>query len=150
MGLSTMRFSEYTELLYHLSPVSVTNGAEVFTSYVSLKNFHRACIILSTGVMAGSSTIDAVVHQATDTSGGSAKHLTTSKAITQLTQAGGDSGKQVIIEIDTSELDVGGGFDCIGLGYTVGAAASIMCIQIFGLCPRYKETSTSEWDEVVD
>ena len=147
---ATMRFSEYAELLYHLSPISVSNGVEVFTSYVSLANFHRACIILSTGVMGGTSTIDAVVHQGTDTSGGSAKHLTTSKAITQLTGAGSDSNKQVIIEVDTSELDVAGGFDCIALGYTVGTAASIMAIQIFGLCARYKPTSTAEWDEVVD
>ncbi len=149
MGLSTMRFSEYAELLYKLSPISVSNGVEVFTTYVSLANFHRACIVLSTGVMAKSSTIDAQVHQATNTSGGSAKHIT-GKAITQLTEAGSDSNKQVIIEIDTSELDVAGGFDCISLGYTVGTAASIMAIQIFGLTPRFKSVSTANWDEVVD
>lgn len=147
----TNRVSEVMALLYNLAPVSVSSGAEVFTSYVSMANYHRAAIVLHTGVMAGSSTIDAVVHQATTTGGaGPAKHLTTSKAITQLTQAGGDSGKDVIIEIQSEELDVTNGYHCIALGYTVGAAASIMSIEIYGVEPRFASVATTAWDEVVD
>lgn len=146
----TERFSETAALLYNLAPISVTNGSEVFTSYVSLANYHRAAIVIHTGVMQSSGTIDAVVHQATDTSGTSAKHLTSSKAITQLTQAGSDSNKDVVIEVRTEELDVANGFDCIALGYTVGTAASIMSIEIYGLVPRFAPVSTTAWDEVVD
>ena len=146
----TERFTENVCLLYNLAPISVASGAEVFTSYVSLQNYHRAVIIIHTGVMAGTSTIDAVVHQAVDTAGsGTPKHLDTSKAITQLTQAGGDSNKDVAIEVQTEELDVDGGFDCIALGYTVGAAASIMSIEIYGLEPRFKPVPTTAWDEIV-
>ena len=146
----TERFTETAALLYNLAPVSVSNGAEAFTSYVSLANYHRAVIVIHTGVMASGSTLDAVVHQATDTSGTSAKHLTASKAITQLTQAGSDSNKDVAIEVRTEELDVAGGFDCIALGYTVGTAATLLSIEIYGLVPRYAAVSTTAWDEIVD
>ena len=146
----TERFSETAALLYNLAPISVSNGAAVYTSYVSLANYHRAAIVIHTGVMASGCTIDAVVHQGTDTSGTDAKHLTSTKAITQLTQAGGDSGKDVCIEVRTEELDVAGGFDCIALGYTVGTAASLMSIEIYGLVPRYAPVATTAWDEIVD
>jgi len=146
----TERLSEKMCLLTKLSPVSVTNGAIAYTSYVSLANYHRAAIVIHMGVMAGSSTVDAVVHQATNTSGGSHKALDPTKAITQLTQASGDSGKSVIIEVHTDELDVGGGFSCIALGYTVGAAASIMTIAIYGFESRFEPVSVTAWDEVVD
>ena len=150
MSNYTARFTEEYALLYNLAPISVTNGAEVFTSYVSLANYHRAVIVIHTGVMASGATLDAVVHQATDTSGTSAKHLTNSKAITQLTQAGSDSNKDVAIEVRTEELDVANGFDCIALGYTVGTAATLLSIEIYGLVPRFAPVSVTAWDEVVD
>lgn len=145
----TERFTEVHYPLAWLAPVSVNNGAEAFTSYVSLANYHRAVILLFTGVMAGGGTIDAQVHQGTTTAGAGAKHIT-GKAITQLTQAGGDSGKIVAIEVRAEELDVDGGFDCIALGYTVGTAASLMAIAIFGIEPRYAPVPTANYDEVVD
>ena len=48
----TERFTETAALLYNLAPISVSNGAEAFTSYVSLANYHRAVILIHTGVMA--------------------------------------------------------------------------------------------------
>lgn len=145
----TEKFTEVWQPLYKLSPISVTNGSEVFTSYVSLANFHRAFILIEIGVMQSGSTIDAVVHQATDTSGTSAKHLDTSVAITQLTQAGSDGNSLVGIELRTEQLDVEDGFDCIALGYTVGTAASIMSITIWGGVPRYAPVAVTGWNEVV-
>lgn len=145
----TEKFTEIAQPLYVLHPISVTNGAEAFTSYVSLANFHRAFILIEVGVMQSGSTIDAVVHQATDTSGTDTKHLDTSLAITQLTQAGSDSNSIVGIEVRTELLDVENGFDCIALGYTVGTAASIMSISIWGLVPRFAPVAVTAWDEVV-
>ena len=146
----TERFTETAALLYNLAPISVTNGAIAYTSYVSLANYHRAAIVIHTGVMQSGSTVDAVVYQATTTAGAGSKVLTATKAITQLTQAGTDSNKDVCIEIRTEELDVAGGFDCIALGYTVGTAASILSIEIYGLVPRYAPVATTAWDEIVD
>jgi len=145
----TEKFTEVHEPLYVLHPVSVTNGAIAYTSYVSLANYHRAFILLNIGVMQSGGTIDAVVYQATTTGGAGSKVLTPTKAIAQLTQAGSDSGSIVGIEIRTEELDVTGGFDCIALGYTVGTAASIMSIEIWGCVPRYAPAPVTDWNEVV-
>jgi hypothetical protein len=146
----TERFTETAALLYNLAPISVSNGVAVYTSYVSLANYHRAVVVIHTGVMASNSTLDAVIHQATDTSGTSTKVLTATKAITQLTQAGGDSNKDVAIEVRTEELDVANGFDCIALQYTVGTAATLLSIEIYGLVPRFAPVATTAWDEIVD
>lgn len=145
----TEKFVEVNCPLYHLAPVSVGNGAEAFTSYVSLANYHRAFIYIEMGVMQAGGTVDAVVYQATTTAGAGSKVLSPTKAITQLTQAGSDSGTIVGIEVRTEELDVNGGFDCIALGYTVGTAASIMSITIFGCVPRYAPVAVTGWNEVV-
>lgn len=145
----TEKFIEVHEPLYVLHPISVTNGAAVYTSYVSLANYHRAFILINVGVMQAGSTIDAVVYQAVNTSGGSPKVLTPTKAITQLTQAGSDSNSIVGIEIRCEELDVTGGFDCIALQYTVGTAAAIMDISIWGCVPRFAPVPVTDWNEVV-
>lgn len=145
----TEKFVEVHEPLYVLHPISVTNGAIVYTSYVSLANYHRAFILINVGVMQSGSTIDAVVYQATTTGGAGSKVLSPTKAITQLTQAGSDSNSIVGIEIQTEELDVDGGFDCIALGYTVGTAAAIMSIEIWGCVPRYAPVPVTDWNEVV-
>ena len=145
----TERFSEGAELLYRLAPVSVASGAEVFTTYVHLEGFHRAIVKIAVGVMAGGSTIDAQLHQDYAAAGGGAPKHVAGKLITQLTQASGDSGSTVLIELRSEELDVDGGFDWIALGYTVGTAASLMAIEIWGLEPRYRPVATTNLAEIV-
>lgn len=145
----TRRFTETVALLENLSPVSVANGAEVFTAYVDLENYHRAVIIMHVGVMGQGGTINAQVHQATSAAGANAKHIT-GKAITQLTQASGDDGADIAIEVRTEETDVDGGFHFIALGYTVGTAASLMSIEIYGFESRYEDVTVTPWAEVVD
>jgi len=145
----TERFTEGAELLYRLAPVSVSSGAEVFTTYVHLEGFHRAIVKISVGVMAGGSTINAQVHQDYAAAGGGTPKHIAGKLITQLTQAGGDSGSTVIIELRTEDLDVDGGYDWISLGYTVGTAASLMAIEVWGLEPRYRPVATTALEEIV-
>lgn len=145
----TEKFIEVHEPLYVLHPISVTNGAAVYTSYVSLANYHRAFILINVGVMQGGGTLDAVVYQATTTGGAGFKVLSPTKAITQLTQAGADSNSIVGIEVRTEELDVTAGFDCIALQYTVGTAAMIMSIEIWGCVPRFAPAPVTDWNEVV-
>ena len=67
--------------------------------------------------------------------------------ITQLTNA--DDDKIVAIELDASELDVDGGFDCIGVR-TIVAADVIPCSAILiRHTPRFKPVGTTSFDEVV-
>lgn len=118
-----------------IDPVS-QGVATVTTDWVDLRKFSRILYILKLGAMTASSTVDAVVKQATDGSGTGSKNLTASKAITQLTQAGSDSNKQVLISVDVSELDLTGKFYWSALSVTVAAAASLLDVTVLGFGPH--------------
>ena len=77
-------------------------NATYTTSYVSVANYHRVLFDIFVGALAASSTLDAQVHQAVNTAGGGTPKHVTGKAITQLTQAGGDTNcGHVFIELRT-------------------------------------------------
>lgn len=140
----TERFTEVHKLLARLHPA--TRGGNVSTEWVSMRDYHRAVAIISTGYL--NATLDAAVWQATDLAGTSAK-IVTGKAITQL--AATDDEEISAIEVRTEELDVDGGFDCIRVQTSNGAAASnVYEVLLFGTTPRFAAVGTTEWDEVVD
>jgi len=145
----TERFTEVHIPLYVLHPVAVQAGPEVFTTWVDMANYHRAVVIIGTGVMAGGSTLNANLHQGTDNTGAGVKYIY-GKWINQLSQAGGDSDSLVAIELKTEELDVEGGFHFIALGYTVANAAVLMSISIIGIVGRYEPGPQTGYAEVVD
>lgn len=128
------------------------NTAAAYTSdYVDMTNFKSAVGIVLAGTMASTSTIDAKLVQATDSSGTGVKDIT-GKAITQLTEAGTDSDKQAIINVRTEELDVDGGFTHVALVMTVGTAASDSAAIILGLDARYGPASDADLasvDEII-
>ena len=88
-------------------------ASTIVSDYCSLEKFESLMIVLTVGDIVATGTIDAVVKQATSSAGAGAKNLTTSKAITQLTQAGSDSNKQVIINVRAEDLDMANNFDLI-------------------------------------
>jgi len=144
----THRFTEVHELTGF---VCDSLDAAVYTSlaYRSLANHQRAIAILLVGDMGQGATVDFLLMQATDTAGTGAKAIA-GKAITQLTQAGGDGNDAVIIEVRTEELDVDGGFDCVGGILTVAnAAVGIGVIGLLG-CSNYVPVPVSNWTEVID
>lgn len=137
----TNRWTEVTNPLAELHPAAVV--AASYTSYVSLANYHRAVVVMHMGAMAG--TQDLALYQATDTSGTGAKAIT-SKSITQLTAT--DDNSRVAIELQTEELDVDGGFDCIAALQTPGGTNTLE-LTIYGIIPRFPPAPTTNWDEVV-
>ena len=140
-----MYTARFSELAYPLvAQYSDSFGAgDHDTAYVSLQDYHRAVALINVGDMVQGATLDALLFQATDTAGTSGKAIT-GKAITQLTQAGGDSDTLLCIE-----LDVDGGFDCIMLRLTVTDAAVEYSAWVFGLSPRYPPVPTTNWEEIV-
>ena len=105
--------------------------------------------LISVGTMAATSTLDAKIEQATDSSGTGAKDIT-GKAITQLTAAGTDSDKQAVINVFDSELDIVNEFDHVRLSMTVAVAASDAGAVILSQAPvYYPDTAISSLDEVV-
>ena len=145
----TQRFTEVHELLdpNWLTPVDRAAAAYP-TGYVSMANHQRAGYILLTGVMTQGSTVDLQLWQATDAAGTGAKVIV-GKAITQLTQAGGDGGDACIIELRTEELDVDGGFSFVaGILTVAGAATLCALLPLFG-CSNFPPVPVANWTEVI-
>lgn len=143
--------SEVAALVATIDPDAYT-AATTVSDYVDMGLFERIMIIISVGTMASTATLNAVVKQATDSSGTGAKNLTTSKAITELTEAGTDSDKQVIINVLAEDLDMANSFDHAAVSVTGAVAASDYGVVILGFNPRYAPASDNDLasvDEIV-
>lgn len=143
----TARFSELHYPLVIAYSDSVGAGTHT-SSYVSLANYHRAILVANIGDMGTNATLDIHLRQATTTAAGTEKAIT-GKAITQLTQAGGDGDDIVCIELQTEELDVDGGYDCVAVRDIVADAAVEFGYILYGIVPRFAPTATTNWTEIV-
>ncbi len=142
--------SEMAALVATIDP-DATTASTVTSDWVDMSDFETILAIVLAGELGASATVDAKIEQATDSSGSGAKDVTSSD-ITQLTQAGSDSDKQVLIQLRSSDLDVAGGFDFVRLSITVATATSDMAGLILGFHPRYAPASDrdlSTVDEIV-
>lgn len=128
-----------------------TSASTVTTGWIAAKDFHSFLAIVMAGTLGSSATLDAKLEQATSAAGAGAKDIT-GKAITQLTQAGTDSDKQALINLDPNELDVSNGFTHFRLSMTVATATSDAGGIVLGLDPRYGPASLADAatvDEIV-
>jgi len=80
-----------------LAPVSKSAGTTT-SSAIDLTGYSNASLFVSVGVISSSGTVDCKV-QASATSGGSYADIT-GAAITQATQAGGDSGSSQLVDFE--------------------------------------------------
>ena len=143
--------SENVAVLGTIDPDAYAASTEV-SDYVSMEKFESVMIVLLVGDIVATGTVDAVVKQATDSSGTGAKNLTTSKAITQLTQAGSDSNKQVIINVRAEDLDMANSFDHVAISVTFGTAGCDFGAVLLGCNARYAPASDNDIstvDEIV-
>ena len=125
--------SERIALVATVDPDANATGA--FTSdYVNMEEFGEALAIVMAGVLAASGTLDAAVLQATSSTGASVKAIR-GKSITQLDTASND--KQQLINIQTDELDVAGGFSFIALRLTHTTAGGDAAGLILGTQCRH-------------
>ena len=147
----TERFSEGFQAEAGLAPDA--RAAAVYnTPWVSMQNFQRAVAILRTGEMAATVTLDCVMQEAQDNAGTGAVAIA-GKAITQLTQAGGDGNDTVMIELQSEELQVASGatgFDHVRLQITVANAAVDFDAFILRFCFGHPPVSVAALTEVVD
>lgn len=144
-----VKASDQVTLLETKNPIS-QSAATVTTGWIAAKNFAAYLAKLAVGALGASATVDAKLEQATDSSGTSAKDIT-GKAITQLTKAGTDDNKQVLINLRPEELDIAHSFTHFRLSITVGTAACLIQADVFGLGARYQPaTQATTVDEVVE
>jgi hypothetical protein len=101
----------------------VLTAADHDSDWVDMGEYNRIAAIVMAGTLGSSATMDAILQQATDSSGTGVKAIT-GKAITQLTDAGTDSDKQAIMNCRADELDVANSFRFVRLRITVAVASS--------------------------
>ena len=123
----------------------------VTTGWIDMQDWHSLLAIVMAGDLGSSATLDAKFEQATDGSGTGAKDIT-GAAITQLTQAGTDSNKQALINLDQGSLDFNNGFRYVRLSMTVATATSDAGAVVLGLDARYGAANAGDIaavDEIV-
>lgn len=107
------------------------------TGWIDMGNYEAVQAIVAVGTLGTSATVDAKLEQATDALGTGVKNIA-GKAIAQLTQAGTDSDKQAIINLQSAELDTVNGFRYVRLTITVGTATSDAGAVVLGHYARYQ------------
>lgn len=113
---------------------------------VDIGSFDRLLYVLTLGDMAGTSTVDYRLDGSTATGG---TYYTLTKAATQLTQAGSDDNKQVVIEVTAAEVKAAG-YQFVKDRLLVATAASDAGSIGFGYRARYEPgTDLASVDEIV-
>lgn len=142
--------SEMVAVVGNIDPDAYAQSTVTTGEYIPLKNFRRFMAIIQAGDIVSTGTVDAKLITYTDGSGNGAADVTGS-AITQLTQAGTDSNKQVVINFDPSKL-AGGAMTHFKLSVTMGTAGADLSAVVIGLDPRYGPASDNDAttvDEIV-
>lgn len=150
MALPNTIPSDRSAVVGVIDPDAYTAGTYT-TGWISMSDFARLMAVVMVGTMASTSTVDAKIEEATDSSGTGAQDIT-GKAITQLTQAGTDSDKQAIINLTRDDLDLADSYDYVRLSVTVATAASDMGAVVLGFDPREAPASDGDLasvDEIV-
>ena len=141
--------SEVAAIVATIDPDAYT--ASSYTSdYVNTEYWGALMAVVYAGTIGTSGTINAKLMQATSSTGAGAVTVA-GKAITALTQAGTDSDKQAIINLQPDELNVAGGFKWVALKIT-SVVTSDYGGAIYGFFPRYGPASANDLasvDEIV-
>lgn len=123
--------SERVAVIGRIAPIS--SATAVNTGLVAIKDFTRLMAIVSVGVLGASGTVNAKL-QAAVGSGGSPADIS-GATITQLTQAGTDSGKIAIIDFNLDKL-AGDAYTHVQLVITPATAASLVSGELLGFDAR--------------
>lgn len=143
------RLSEGIAVLSSIDPDAYAAGS-YNGDVIDMKLVRRVLYIVSVGTLGSSATVDFLVKGDT-TSGGSYTTTVTGKAITQLTQAGSDDDKQVLVEVTAEEV-AAQGFRYIRDTLTVATAACDAGVVGLGGALRYAPASDYDLasvDEIV-
>jgi hypothetical protein len=121
----------------------------LLTGAIDMSKWGRVAFIVMAGDFGTNGTLDFSVTQAT-TSGGSYSALSPAKAITQLTDAGTDSNKQVILEVRPEHLTEG--YRYIKGNLVTATATGDSAVIALGFDPRFAPVTSDDLttvDEIV-
>ena len=145
---------EVTKIVEALTPQV---GAGVTGNYVSLKNVHRAFVVVHVG-QADVAQMAITIEQAPDVAPTATKAITVVVPIwanedcvasdtlvrmpdaVNFTLSAVAAHKMVIFQIDPSTLDIAGGFDCITVKTGISHADNLTSAMYY-LCERYQQAT---------
>ena len=138
--------TEREELLAVIHP-DLHGPGEYYTPWIDHSLAHKTWWEILVGDITATGTVNFDIVQATD-NGGSGAKLVVGKAMTRLTQAGGDGDNVVLGNLRTEELDVQGGFNWVRGHLTLGTASTNCSVAVYGRNPRYAPVSTAGVTEI--
>lgn len=139
------KFYEEWAIVATIDPASQT-ASEKLSDEIDLKNYLELAAVVLLGALGSSGTVDGTF-KAASTSGGSYAAVT-GTGITQLTQAGSDDNKQIVVHLRGDQT---GGKEFVKFSLTPGTAASLAAAVVFGK-PRFGPATDQDLasvDEVV-
>jgi len=144
----TERFSEGAAVLAGLHSANRAAGNHN-TAWVDMENYHRAVVLIDVGAMTQGATFDLILQEATDATGAGAQAIA-GKAVTQLTQAGGDGNDWLMVELRSEEMDENNAYKFIRAQLTI-ANANVQCsVWVLGIVGRYPPVPLTNVTEVID
>jgi len=144
----TNRFVEVHQPSTPLYP-ALKSVAVHSTVWIPMANHQRIVFLIITGAMTAGSTVDFKVREALTAAGGTPLDVA-GKAITQLTQAGGDGNDLIAVEVRTEELTVNTDYAWVQGQLTVGTDTCYATVLPLRFIPNYPPCVTTGWTETVD
>ena len=144
----TERFIEVHQPSTPLYPANKTANT-YDTVWIPLANHQRIVFILLTGAMATSATLNFKIREALSAAGGTPLDIT-GKAITPLTQAGGDGSDLCIIEVRTEELTVNTDYAWVSGRLVIAVDTVYASVLPLRCIPNYPPVVTTGWTEAIN
>lgn len=136
------KINELIALLDYLAPVSQNAGTYNTPNWIYVGNLgDQLQALFVVGAMAGSSTLNGSIQQATSSGGANAKAVT-GKSLTQVQQAASGANTINTIDFRCQDLDTNNGFDYVQVQAIVGTAACMVGIVLLAT-GRYEAVNAS-------
>ena len=129
----SLKPSQRVALAGVINPQSATTVKA--TGWVDVSQYENLLAVVNVGSISAGGTVDAKLRQAQDNTGTGVKDVA-GFAITQLTQAGGNSNEQAMINLNAASLDTNNGFTFVELTITPGTAAAVIAGELWGFDPK--------------
>ena len=119
-----------------------------YTDWIDMMNRHKLFAIMTVGDMGQAATVDLELQEAIDAAGTGAQAIA-AKAITQLTQAGGDGDDAVCIDLRAEEMTAANRYRFVRARLDVLQAATHAALFLFVTYDSYPPVGVTLWTEVV-
>jgi hypothetical protein len=131
MNISASKVTEVLAVVQFIPPQSTSTT--IVSTYFKADKCIQYAAIISVGALGSSTTVDASWLQGDSSAGANPKAITGASAITQLTQAGTDANKVVILNLRPEMMDHATGFYWAALSITAGTSTALVSVVIVGL-----------------